>query len=44
MARRVTIKVIIEDIDEEEIIAQIKKIKEALADLERFTVELSSIR
>lgn len=44
MAKRVTIRVIIDDINDEQTLEAIKKISEALADYERVTVELSAIR
>lgn len=44
MAKRVTIRVIVDDIDDEQTLEAIKKIREALADYERVTVELAALR
>lgn len=44
MAKRAIIRVIIDDIDDEQILAAIAKIREALAEHERVVVELSTLR
>jgi hypothetical protein len=44
MPQRVIIRVIIDELTNEEVLAAIEKIKEALADKPRVTVELLTIR
>jgi len=44
MAKRAIIRVIVDDIDDEQILAAIAKIREALAEYERVVVELSTLR